>query len=658
MITWEYMMESNEKINILLVDDRPENLLTLKAVLASPAYNLITANCGEEALKCVLKDDFAVILLDVQMPGINGFETAKLIKQRENSRHIPIIFITAISQATENVNQGYSVGAVDYIFKPFNAEILKSKVHAFVTMYQYQQQINRQSEALIQRSIELEHINNQLVKTTTELRKAEALARVAGDITIDTILTIDQYGAITTANTTIEDMFGYSQKEVVGIHVDNLLPNVVMDQIANPKKLKICKGKTFEVTAVRQNKTTFWADVQLGDATVDHQRVYVIFIRDITERKQMEDQLKQHNHNLEGIVKEKTKKLVMANKNLQLSHERFQKIFIASPSLMAIRSLKDGRFIDANESWLRYTGYEHDEVINQTVDLLQISSCSIFEKVPQQNLDLHESIRNARIRYITKSGSWRDGLLSTEAAEIHGEQCVISVITDITDREQLEKEIARLDRLNLIGEMAAGIAHEVRNPMTTVSGFLQIAKSKDESQIEYVDLMLSELNRANDIISEFLTLAKNKKSDLKLQCINKIIEALFPLIQAEALLSNKIVLLQLTDCPEIYLDEKEIRQMVLNIALNGIEAMSIGGELMIKTYDEQDAVVLEIKDQGNGIEPEVLEKIGTPFFTTKDKGTGMGLAVCYSVAARHNADIDIQTSQEGTAFYIRFKKTK
>ena len=115
-----------------MVDDHPENLLALEAVLSSPNYNLVSATSGKEALKCLLKQEFAVILLDVQMPGLNGFETAKLIRAREKTKHTPIIFITAISQDSENVQRGYSVGAIDYIFKPFHPETLKQKIEKFV----------------------------------------------------------------------------------------------------------------------------------------------------------------------------------------------------------------------------------------------------------------------------------------------------------------------------------------------------------------------------------------------------------------------------------------------------------------------------------------------------------------------------------------------
>ena len=147
---------------------------------------------------------------------------------------------------------------------------------------------------------------------------------------------------------------------------------------------------------------------------------------------------------------------------------------------------------------------------------------------------LQQPIRNMKIRYKTKSGEMRTGLLSSEMIDIEPEPCILFVLTDITERVHFEKELSRLDRLNLIGEMAAGIAHEIRNPMTTVYGFLQVAKGNQISN-EIIDLMLDELNRANSIITEFLNLAKNKVSDKKMQNVNTIIEALFPLIQAEAM---------------------------------------------------------------------------------------------------------------------------
>ena len=134
--------------NILLVDDRPENLLALEAILAPLEQTLVYASSGEDALRQLLRREFAVILLDVQMPGLGGFETAQLIKQRERTRHVPIIFVTAISKEEEQVFRGYSAGAVDYVFKPFNPEVLRSKVAVFIELFEKNEQLRRQSEQL------------------------------------------------------------------------------------------------------------------------------------------------------------------------------------------------------------------------------------------------------------------------------------------------------------------------------------------------------------------------------------------------------------------------------------------------------------------------------------------------------------------------------
>lgn len=504
------------KAKVLLVDDRPENLLTLEAALTDRDYELVFAHSGEEALKHILQNEFAVILLDVQMPGLNGFETAKLIKGRKSSAHIPIIFITALSKANEHIREGYLTGAVDYIFKPFNRTILKSKVDVFAHIYFKQKQLEQQRNKLAEQQMELQHQFN----------------------------------------------------------------------------------------------------------------------------------------NLEKVIQDKTKELTLTNQALQTSQERFQKIFQFSPSMKAIRSLQNSRYINVNKSWCELTGYSLEE-INASNGL------EIISKENYVPLDLQGDLNNIKIKYVTKNNQIRVGLLSTEKININDELCVLSVITDITEQTKLEKEFSRLDSLNLVGEMAAGIAHEIRNPMTTVIGFLQIAKNDLGVPFseQYINLMLSELKRANGIITEFLTLAKDKASNKKFENLNSIIRLIFPLLQAEALMGSKAVQLELGEIPSLSVDEKEMRQMILNIGLNGLEAMNQGGTLTIRTFlSDDEKVVLQIKDEGIGIKKEVLDKIGTPFFTTKENGTGLGMAICYSIASRHDAVINVKTSDKGTSFYISFSQ--
>ncbi len=137
-----------EPARILLVDDRPENLLALEAILSSLGQILVRAGSGEEALKALLADDYAVILLDVQMPGMDGFETAAHIKRRERTRDIPIIFLTAINREPQHAFRGYSAGAVDYLAKPFDPWVLRAKVAVFVDLYRKNRQLRDQAELL------------------------------------------------------------------------------------------------------------------------------------------------------------------------------------------------------------------------------------------------------------------------------------------------------------------------------------------------------------------------------------------------------------------------------------------------------------------------------------------------------------------------------
>ncbi len=228
----------------------------------------------------------------------------------------------------------------------------------------------------------------------------------------------------------------------------------------------------------------------------------------------------------------------------------------------------------------------------------------------------------------------------------------------IAEQSRLEREITRLDRLNLLGETAASIAHEIRNPMTTIRGFLQMLSQKQDCQPywEHFDLMIQELDRANSIITEFLLMARSKALDFKWTNLNSIIQSLYPMILADANLSDKNVSLQLGNITNVYLDEKEIRQLLLNLCRNGLEAMQPRGTLYIKTLGQGDSVILQVQDQGSGIKADVLAKIGTPFFTTKKDGTGLGLAACYTIVARHNAVMQITDTPPGTTFSITFAK--
>ncbi|HWQ62509.1 MAG TPA: ATP-binding protein [Negativicutes bacterium] len=225
------------------------------------------------------------------------------------------------------------------------------------------------------------------------------------------------------------------------------------------------------------------------------------------------------------------------------------------------------------------------------------------------------------------------------------------------EKQEMAMEIARLDRLSMIGEMAASIGHEVRNPLTTIRGYLQIFRNKKEydRHREHFEMMIGELDRANAIITEFLSLAKNKMVKLKPCDVNEILERIVPLIRAGAQEAGKEVVLKLKQVPTVEADEGEIRQLVLNLAGNALDAIEPGGNVTIGTFQEDNRTVLFVSDTGKGIPPEIYAKLGTPFLTNKEKGTGLGIPICYRIAERHKAKIEIDTGAAGTTFRLRFE---
>lgn len=259
---------------------------------------------------------------------------------------------------------------------------------------------------------------------------------------------------------------------------------------------------------------------------------------------------------------------------------------------------------------------------------------------------------------VSKSGETRSiadsaAPIRNDANEIIG---VVMVFRDITETKRMEEEMARLDKLNVVGQMAAGVAHEIRNPMTIIRGYLQLLKINREFKEynEYFQVMINELDRANMIISGFLSLAKEKTIEMNEEPLNGIISSIAPLLQAEALMNNKYVQLELGDVPTLMLNQNDIRQLILNLVRNALDASAPGNGIIIRTIIEDGKVILSVEDHGKGIEKEILDKLGTPFVTTKDNGTGLGLTICYGIAEKHGANIEVTSGDDGTTFSVYF----
>jgi len=296
-------------VEILIVDDRPENLLALEAILEPLNQTLIRAHSGDEALRKLLLHDFAVILLDVQMPGINGFETARLIKSRERTKYIPIIFLTAISKEEAYVFEGYSVGAVDYLAKPFQPDILRSKVNVFVDLYLKQKQLSEQQVLLRASEVRELELKHKLEITESEARFSEIVASA-----MDAIIVFDTDGQISLFNAAAERMFGLPADDAVGNDVRMLLPEPLrqesLDRVCRASDSAQAGGETapsehiLSLTGLRASGEEFPIEATASCLDVRGKRTYTLIVRDISERNRSEAALKAQAESLEKAMLE------------------------------------------------------------------------------------------------------------------------------------------------------------------------------------------------------------------------------------------------------------------------------------------------------------------------------------------------------------------
>lgn len=233
----------------------------------------------------------------------------------------------------------------------------------------------------------------------------------------------------------------------------------------------------------------------------------------------------------------------------------------------------------------------------------------------------------------------------------------IHLIENMREKLMMEKEIQHAERLNVIGHLAASVAHEIRNPMTVVRGFMQIFNKESfipDEKKAYLDLMIKELDRAEAIINDYLTLAKPRVVTSGKIDLVKQIYFVHDIISSYGLLNSVNIVLNLENDLIIRGSKEKLNQVFINLLKNAIEASPHGGEVSIAAYQHNDKVMIEISDTGIGLSEEEIKRIGTPFYSTKEQGTGLGLMVCYGIIKAMNGEIKVQSEKgKGTIFSIQ-----
>ncbi len=231
----------------------------------------------------------------------------------------------------------------------------------------------------------------------------------------------------------------------------------------------------------------------------------------------------------------------------------------------------------------------------------------------------------------------------------------LTVFRDITDKLKMEEQLKKSDTLNVVGELAAGIAHEIRNPMTALKGFIQLLEGSVKGEYDsYFQVISSELQRIETIITDFLILAKPQAISYQVKQVNTVLSETLDLMSAQAAMNNIQFHTQYGELPLIQCEANQLKQVFINLIKNAIEAMPGGGIIEVSSESFFDNhILISIKDHGMGIPNSVLKKLGEPFYTTKEKGTGLGLMVTYKIIEEHAGWIEVDSKEgEGTLFQL------
>lgn len=330
--------------------------------------------------------------------------------------------------------------------------------------------------------------------------------------------------------------------------------------------------------------------------------------------------------------------------------KKYRMLFDNSPNICLFIDLQ-GNILEGNKAALKAYGYTREELNQMKVHDLRAAETK--DLISQQIHEAYDRGITFETEHVRKNGEY----FPVEVRSFRFKTVLLSFVQDISRRRQAEIDALKAETIKVIGKVAAGLAHEIRNAITGVHGFLQLAEDRvisSERLLENCGFMLDELNYADYVISELILADYNRSLNLEMKNLNHIVLEMSPALQALAKSQEKTLAIQLEELPKMLLDEFEIQKLIRNLVYNALESLDKGGGVSIRTCREGNNLALIIGDNGPGIKQDIINQLGTPFLTTKNSGIGLGLVVCHSIAIRHQAALTIASSPSGTTVRIIF----
>ncbi|WP_112180985.1 MULTISPECIES: ATP-binding protein [Paraliobacillus] len=298
-------------------------------------------------------------------------------------------------------------------------------------------------------------------------------------------------------------------------------------------------------------------------------------------------------------------------------------------------------------------GFEKDELIASNA--ISYFSPMDQERIPEKINKNEKKVQKFTANIRDAFGRYRsiDSVIASLFSRDTQEKLYICLSKDITDKKEAEQMLIRSEKMSIAGQLAAGVAHEIRNPLTSLKGFVQLLQAGIDRKEEYYKIMIDEIEKIDAISSELLFIAKPMTDERKNESVSDMVQDVITLLNTQAKVYNINLISQIEVDQTVYCDRTQIKQVLINLIKNAIEEMPNGGTIQIHVTDDQTYCSISVIDEGPGIPESLLHKLKEPFFTTKKEGTGLGLMISNKIIENHNGVLDIlQNQDKGSTFCV------